>query len=238
MSSPQIGITAYRHHNPQGYPLISLNEAYVQAVSQAGGTPIIIPLGLSEIQFKTLFQNLDGIVFSGGGDIDPHEFGGDSHPQLMSVDSDRDRVEIQLCRDSVQNGLPILGICRGLQTINVALGGTLYTHLPEQFPGDIHHPHIEGNPRDFLAHEVRIQPQTDLHHILGASKVMVNSMHHQGIHNLAPGLEETAHAPDGLIEAISLSGHPYGVAVQWHPECLTAHETMRALFQSLIWAAS
>ncbi len=238
MSAPLIGITAYRHENQQGYPLMSLNEAYVQAVARAGGLPVILPLGLPADQLNHLHAKLDGVVFSGGGDFAPQQYGGETHPTLMQVDPDRDRVEIQLCQQAVQTGLPFLGICRGIQTINVALGGTLYTHLPEQYPGDIHHPYIEGTPRNFLAHAVQIDPTSTLRQILSADTVMVNSMHHQAIKDLAPGLVETAHAPDGLIEAIVLPAHPYGLGVQWHPEALPEHKQMQALFRSFVQAAA
>ena len=238
MTSSLIGITTYRDLNKHSSPIIALNEAYIQAVSQAGGIPVLVPLGLPGSQLKEMLQYLDGVLFSGGGDLEPGRFGGNFHPAVDGVDPDRDRTEIELFRDSVEGGIPFLGICRGIQTINVALGGTLYTHIPDQHPGAIHHPYIEGNPRDYLAHPVKIQPGTQLFEILKDSPVQVNSMHHQGIRNLAPGLKATAHAPDGLIEAVELPGHPFGIAVQWHPECLTAYAPMRELFRAFVEAAS
>jgi putative glutamine amidotransferase len=238
MTFPLIGITTYRQLNNFGYPVNALNEAYIQAISQAGGIPVLIPLGLPQSQLKEMRHHLDGILFSGGGDIEPARFGGDSHPAVDGIDPDRDRTEIQLVGYSVEGNIPFLGICRGIQTINIALGGTLYTHIPDQHPGAIHHPYIEGNPRDYLAHPVEIQPETQLFEIIGQSSVQVNSMHHQGIRDIAPGLKETAHAPDGLIEAVELPGHPFGIAVQWHPECLTHLAPMRELFQAFVKAAS
>jgi len=237
MMAPLIGITTYRHLNKQGYPLISLNEAYVQAVSQAGGIPILVPLGLPKNQIAAILLRLDGILFSGGGDIEPGRFGMEPHPEVTGVDLDRDRVEIALAQDAVQKGVPFLGICRGIQILNVALGGTLYTHIPDQVPGAVHPPYIEENPRDFLAHEVTIQAGTQLYKILGESQVRVNSLHHQGILDLAPGLVESAHASDGVIEAVEMPGHPFGVAVQWHPECIPSLAPMRALFKSFGVAA-
>ena len=238
MTFPLIGITTYRQLNNLGYPVNALNEAYIQAISQAGGIPVLIPLGLPQSHLKEMRYHLDGILFSGGGDIEPARFGGDSHPAVDGLDPDRDRTEIELIQDSVEMKFPFLGICRGIQTINVALGGTLYTHIPDQHRGPIHHPYIEGNPRDYLAHQVEIQPETQLFEIIGQTSVQVNSMHHQGIRNLASGLKETAHAPDGLIEAVELPDHPFGIAVQWHPECLTDHAPMRGLFQAFVKAAS
>jgi putative glutamine amidotransferase len=237
MSSPLIGITTSRQLHQQGYPLISIPEAYIQAVVQAGGIPVLIPLGIPDRQLQDMLAHLDGILFSGGGDIDPGRYGADPHPEVSFVDSDRDRVEIQLVLDAVHRGTPFLGICRGIQTVNVALGGTLFTHLPDQRPSGVHHPYIEGNSRGYLAHSVQVQPGTHLHRILGQSSVQVNSMHHQGIEHLAPGLLDTAHAPDGLVEAIELSDHRFGIAVQWHPEWLTGQATMRALFRAFVEAA-
>jgi putative glutamine amidotransferase len=237
MLAPLIGITTYRHSHQQAYNLISISEPYVQAISQAGGIPVLIPLGLSSNQVEAILPRLDGVLFSGGGDIDPGLYGCETHPEIVSVDSDRDRIEIQLLREVVHKGIPFLGICRGIQVINVALEGTLYTHIPDQLPGAVHHPYIEGNARDFLAHEVEIQPGSRLMRILGQDKMLVNSMHHQGINQLAQGLIATSHAPDGLIEGVELQDYNFGVAVQWHPEWLTFMSPMHALFRSFVFAA-
>ena len=238
MPKPLIGITPYRQTHEQGFPLLTLAEAYVQAVSQAGGVPVSIPLGLSEDQIQTLVYRLDGVLFSGGGDIAPDRYGANSHPEVDFVDVDRDRVEYQLVDYVTQEEKPFLGICRGIQVINAALGGMLYTHIPDQLPGAIHHPYIEGNPRGFLAHEVHVENGTRLHAILGETCLMVNSMHHQGISNLAPGFTPTVYAPDGLIEGIELLDYGFGFAVQWHPEWLTDHAPHRALFKAFVEAAA
>ncbi len=237
MPAPLIGITTYRHTHQQGYPLISISEVYVQVISQAGGAPVLIPLGLPENQIDDMLPRLDGILLSGGGDIDPNLFGAEPHPMVDYVDPDRDRLEIQLVHQIIQKRVPFLGICRGIQVINIALGGTLFTHLPDQFPGTIHHPYIEGNPRDFLAHEVQIQPGSHLDRILGQRTIMVNSMHHQGIDRLADDLQETGHSLDGLIEGVELRDYNYGIAVQWHPEWLANQSPMRALFKSFVKAS-
>jgi putative glutamine amidotransferase len=234
LAAPLIGITTYRHENQQGYPQIASSEAYIQAVSQAGGIPVLIPLGLPHDQISAVLPHLDGIIFSGGGDIDPSLYGAEPHPEIHSVDPDRDRVELQLVREIVGLGKPFFGICRGIQVINVALGGSLHTHLPDQLPGAVHHPHIEGNSRDYLAHEVNIQPGSRLFQIIGQSKVQVNSMHHQGINRLAEGLYGSIHAADGLIEGVELRDCAFGLAVQWHPECLLEQSSMRGLFLSFI----
>jgi putative glutamine amidotransferase len=234
MPAPLIGITTYRHTHSQGYPLISISEAYVQAVSQAGGIPVMIPLGLPEDQLTAMLPCLDGILLSGGGDIDPGLYDAEPHLEVNFVDPDRDRVELQLVRNVVQGQIPFLGICRGLQMINIALGGTLYTHIPDQLPGAIHHPYIKGKPRDYIAHGAQIQPGSHLFDIMDQPSVLVNSMHHQGIDRLAIDLHATAHAPDGLIEGVELRDYPFGIAVQWHPEWLTTMAPMHALFQSFV----
>ena len=238
MPKPLIGITTYRQTHEQGFPLLSLVEAYVQAVSQAGGIPVLIPLGLPKDQLKTLTSRLDGVLFSGGGDIAPDSYGADDHPKVDFVDKDRDCVEYQLVNHVIQAGKPFLGICRGIQVLNAALGGMLYTHIPDQLPGAIHHPYIEGNPRGYLAHEVQVESGTGLHKILGQTNLMVNSMHHQGISHLAAGFSPSVHAPDGLIEGIELGDYGFGFAVQWHPEWLTEYAPHRALFKVFVEAAA
>jgi putative glutamine amidotransferase len=236
--TPLIGITTHRQKNDQGFPLFSLAEAYVQAIVQAGGTPVLVPLGLPEDQLETLFSRLDGILFSGGGDIDPDRFGAASHPEIDGVDADRDRVEFRLILDAIQAKKAFLGICRGIQVINVALGGTLYTHVPEQILDSVHPPYVKARPRNILAHEILLKPGSRLAEILGHTSLMVNSLHHQGIARLASGFMATAHATDGLIEGIEIKDHPFGLAVQWHPEWLTEHQPMRDLFKAFVEAAA
>jgi putative glutamine amidotransferase len=238
MDSPLIGITTYRQTNDEGNKLFSLAETYVRAVAQAGGIPVLIPLGIPNNHLKEIPSQLNGMLFSGGGDVSPDVYSSDNHPEVKFVDRDRDRVEIQLVLEAIHVRKPILGICRGLQVINVALGGTLLTHIPDQLEGALNHPHILGNPRDHLVHEVVITTDSNLSDILGQSRLMVNSLHHQGVETLASGLIPTAHSADGLVEGFELDGYPYGLAVQWHPEWLTAYEPMRALFRSFVEAAA
>ncbi len=238
MTPPLIGITTYRTNNPAGNPILALGENYVQAISQAGGNPVLVPIGLPEAQLTSLADQLDGLLFSGGGDLDPARFGMENKPEVKGVDPDRDRVEIQLVRTAVSEGLPFLGICRGHQVINVALGGTLYTHIPDEHPRAIKHDYIPDWPRDHLPHNVRVEPSSRLAAILETTTPEVNSLHHQGICDLAAGLQAIGWAPDDLIEAIELPDHRFGLAVQWHPEWLTAQAPMRALFRAFVAAAA
>jgi putative glutamine amidotransferase len=241
MKPALIGITTYRGTNAYGNPILALPEHYVQAISQAGGNPILIPLGLPETQINSLVERLDGILFSGGGDIDPAVFGMETRTEVKGVDPDRDRVEIEMVTSAVSDGLPFFGICRGIQVINVALGGTLYTHVADEHPGAIKHQYYPDWPRDHLPHTVNIEPNSRLATILGTTAPAVNSLHHQGIREMASDLQAVGWAPDNLIEAIDLPGHPFGLAVQWHPEWLTNHATtkepMQALFRAFVEAA-
>jgi putative glutamine amidotransferase len=233
---PLIGITTFRAPNKAGHPLISLMEAYVQSVYQAGGLPVLIPLGLDEAALQALLARLDGLVFSGGGDVNPVHFNGQAHTTVSDVDGDRDRVELYLLFLAMAQRRPFLGICRGLQLINVALGGTLYTHIPDQFPAAIKHNYSSATERRLLAHTVQPVAHTRLAELVGDGELQVNSLHHQGLERPAPGLRIAAHAPDGLVEAFELPEYPFGLAVQWHPEWLQDQAPMRALFRGLVEA--
>ncbi len=233
MPKPLIGLTTTRVPNPSGRPVFGINEPYVKSVANAGGIPILIPLDLSNDDLDVLLQRLDGVLFTGGYDIDPQLYGNQPHPKVEGIDADRDRVEMHLVHTSIHSSKPFLGICRGCQVINVALGGSLYEDLPEQFPGEVHHDNHD-HPRNFLAHSVDIQSNSSLAQIVTSNHTQVNSLHHQGVRKLAPRLQSTAIAPDGLIEAFELPGHPFGLAVQWHPEELQEHEVMRRLFEKFI----
>ena len=237
MHAPLIGITTFHSKNQYGNPITALGQFYIQAVSQAGGLPILIPSSLPEDQLSVLVACLDGIIFSGGGDIAPAVYGAESAPEVKLVDQERDRTEIQLLREAIDSGLPFFGICRGLQVINVALGGTLYTHVLGQHPQGLKHDYYPDWPRDYLAHSVRVKNGSRLADILGVDEIRTNSLHHQGIHTLASELQPTAWAPDELIEAVELPGHPFGLGVQWHPEWLPAHAQMQALFSAFVEAA-
>ncbi|HZD57077.1 MAG TPA: gamma-glutamyl-gamma-aminobutyrate hydrolase family protein [Anaerolineales bacterium] len=234
MPPPLIGVTTWRTSTNSGTSWISIAEAYVQAISEAGACPVAIPVGLPAERLAALLAKLDGVLFTGGGDLNPRTYGGESLPGLKEVDDDRDRLELHLLHKVLEYGLPFLGICRGIQVVNVGLGGRLYTDIPSQYPGAIQHDFHSDWPRDYLAHEIQIRPGSRLRHILGESSLQVNSLHHQGIRQLAPGLLATARAPDELIEAVELSDHSFGLAVQWHPECLTDHKPMRNLFRAFV----
>lgn len=237
LSAPLIGVTTYRFKNQYDAPQLAVNEAYTAALSNAGALPLLIPLGLPEAQLSALLLRLDGVLFTGGGDVHPERYGNRVHPLVDGVDSDRDRVEIHLLQKMLENGRPFLGICRGLQVINVALGGSLYEDILDQRPNALRHQYFPEMRRDYLAHEVKVESSSRLAGILGEKILFVNSLHHQGIQRLAGGLQATAFAPDGVIEAFELPEHPFGLAVQWHPEALQAHAPMRRIFREFVQAA-
>jgi putative glutamine amidotransferase len=239
MAAPVIGVTSNYFPPKDGkIAVFSVGEAYLQSVQRAGGIPVILPVGLSEHEFPSLLPRLDGLLITGGGDIDPARFGGPQHPRVYDIDTRRDDFEISLVQMAVKKGIPFLGICRGTQVINVALGGTLYTDLADQYPGALKHDNYPGIPRGYLAHRVSICTESRLALILGGDNFQVNSLHHQGLNYLAPDLSAAAFAPDRLIEAVELVGHPFGIGVQWHPEWMQEHEPQRQLFQALVQAAS
>jgi putative glutamine amidotransferase len=237
MSTPMIGITTFRQQNKYGLPMICLMESYVQAVVQAGGAPFLIPLGLPEDLLKEMVAKVDGMLFTGGGDIDPALYGGEAHEKVDQIDADRDRIEMQAIKESLRVRKPFLGICRGLQLVNVAAGGGLHTHISDQHPNALEHCYYPEWPRAYLAHEISLKEGSRLAQVMGVQQAQVNSQHHQGISVLGRGLEANAFAPDGLIEGIEIPNYPFGMAVQWHPEWLQDQQPMRALFASFVQAA-
>jgi putative glutamine amidotransferase len=238
MTQPLIGITATRTYNHAGNPVISVNEAYTRAVERSGAAPLIIPLGLPDEMLTELLSRLDGVLFSGGGDVETSRYHGLDHPRVDEVDPDRDRVEILLALQAAQCGMPFLGICRGIQVINVALGGTLYSDIADQHTGALRHDFYPDFARDHPAHPVAIAVGSRLAQILGGTQVATNSLHHQAVQQLAPGLIALAHAPDGIVEAAEIPDHPFGLAVQWHPEWMPDSLPMQALFRAFTAAAS
>jgi putative glutamine amidotransferase len=237
MSIPIIGLTTYNGKNKYGHPIVALMGKYISAVSEAGGVPMLIPSGITGEAVKALFERLDGILLTGGGDIGTVRFNGEPHLRVEGVESERDTLEFALIQEAAETGKPFLGICRGFQVVNVALGGTLYTDIQDQLPGAIKHDYDSDSQRQFLAHAIRLEKDSSLAGILGEPGLKVNSLHHQGAKDLAPALKPAAYAPDGLLEGLELPGHPFGMAVQWHPEWLTDQPVTRRLFGAFIKAA-
>ena len=237
MFSPLIGLTCSRIHGRNESVYHAVPEAYIQALLQAGATPLVIPLGVSPEMLQGLSSRFDAILFTGGGDVRPERYHSKPHPMVSEMDDDRDRIELQLFEYARKSRLPMLGICRGLQLFNVAMGGTLFEDILDQRPASIKHSLFPENPRDYLGHQIELNQNSHLSQILGESSFRVNSMHHQGIERLGDGLISTGVAEDGLVEAIELADYSFGLAVQWHPECMLKNSSMPALFRAFIEAA-
>lgn len=234
MAKPLIGITTYNSKNLYGRDIAAVQHSYIRAVTQAGGVPILVPAILPADELNELYSHLQGILFSGGGDISLKYFDGEQHPSIHEVDEARDVAEFSLLRQSVQHQKPFLAICRGMQVMNVALGGTLHTHIPDHIQNSLKH---DNQDFTLLSHPVNIDEESKMAEIFGETLLQVNSLHHQGIKDLASNLRIVGHAPDGVIEAVEIPGHPYAIGVQWHPEWLTDQPVMRRLFKSFVDAA-
>ena len=204
----------------------------MDAVRRAGGVPVLIAPG--EPHLDALLARLDGVVLAGGGDIDPRRWGGTAHPSIEFVDQARDDLELELARRVVDDGVPTLAVCRGLQVLNTTLGGTLHPHLPEVVSADIPH---RQEPKWTHTHTVEVDAGSLVARVMGTESVAPACWHHQAVDRLGAGLAVTAWSPDGVIEAVELSGHPWLVAVQWHPEMTAADDgTQQRLFDGLVEA--
>ena len=214
-----------------------MNQSYVDALAAAGCASVLIPILDDDERLRAIYERLDGILFPGGADIAPHEYGEEPIDNLNKVEPERDRVELRLARWAVEDELPTLGICRGQQLLNVALGGTLYQDLLHQGATALDHPGPDGRPRDALIHRVRIDPDSRLAQLIDETSVDVNSLHHQAVKEVAATLHISGRSDDGVIEAVELPDHRFLIAVQWHPEEMTDVPWVRRLFRGFAQAA-
>ena len=215
-----------------------LNNAYLRAVQQAGGIPLLLPPHLEQAQLDALWSRLDGVLLTGGGDIAPERFDEERGPTVADVSEARDALEIEITERAVHDRRPLLAICRGIQVLNVALGGSLYQDIAGDTGSVIAHRQTE--PRDRPSHRVKVMGEgTRLGATLGAAEVEVNSMHHQAIKRLGRGLRDVAWAPDGIVEGVEMApASALVLGVQWHPEELTARDpAARSLFRVLVTTA-
>jgi putative glutamine amidotransferase len=239
MKKPIIGLTTYLDRNEHNYPIIGLLRAYVDAVNSSGGTPVLIPSTLSKESLLVLADYLDGILFTGGGDIRIECFQGEKHPKVNNVQIERDDTEFFLLEQVIKKEKPFLGICRGCQVVNVGLGGTLFTDIEAQKSGAIKHDYFPNYPRTLLVHQVDVvNKNSRFYRMIDKGEFKVNSLHHQGIKDLAPGVDVIAIAPDGLVECIELPDYRFGIAVQWHPEWLMNNVVSKRLLKAFIEASS
>ncbi|MGE5529831.1 MAG: gamma-glutamyl-gamma-aminobutyrate hydrolase family protein [Patescibacteria group bacterium] len=225
---PLIGITVGRVLS-EGRLRHQCADDYVQAVAAAGGWPVLLPAEAILAAGAEFLARFDGFLLSGGGDLEPGLYGQDRHPATGEADPPRDQAELRLARSAVAQSRPILAICRGIQVLNVALGGDLVQDLPSAgYAG-----HDQAEPREIGTHPVEPVPGTPLAGILPAA-ALVNSFHHQAVSRLAAPLAAAAYAPDGLVEAVYIPGRSV-LGVQWHPECQARHAPeAAALFTWLV----
>jgi putative glutamine amidotransferase len=230
---PLIGITTY-HRETSGRDRFTVPSAYVDSLRAGGGLAVLVAPG--DEAPEELLTRLDGLVLSGGGDLDPAAYGGDPHARTYAVSPERDSFELALLRGALERGTPTLAICRGMQILNVVLGGDLHPHLPEGVGDTVVH---RISQTEAASHPVRLEPGSALAGRLGATQLgSVPSWHHQALRRLGSGLRPVAWAPDDVIEAVELSGEPQLIAVQWHPELAGAAAQGRGLFALLVSGAA
>ncbi len=227
--TPLIGISCGTFRDRDWCPpSYGHRQTYVDAVLQAGGAPLLIPPLLDATALRAIYDQIDGLLLAGGGDISPNHYGDQPHERLGTIDPPRDMAELRLARWAATDGKPLLGICRGVQMINVALGGSLYQDIPTQLGSPIdHNASYVREDWTYLAHSITIAPNSRLARYLGTTDLMINSLHHQAVRRIAPGLRAVAWAPDGVIEALESDQHSFIVGVQCHPEALQAETDPR-----------
>ena len=241
---PLIGVTTQTLQSIEGIPdglpkSVVMNQRYYLAAAAAGAVPVLIPLLDDDLgTLREIYDRLDGVLIPGGVDIDPRAYGETPHEKLGHLDRSRDNTELQLARWAIEEKKPLLGLCRGVQVMNVACGGTLYQDIEAQVPGAIKHDCFPqfGFARDFRAHEVSLAAGSKLRATMQAERVLVNSLHHQSINKLGARLRATAVAPDGVVEGVEIEGDDsFAVGVQWHPEAFDATDRPASLlFQAFV----
>jgi putative glutamine amidotransferase len=236
MSAPLIGVTGVAR-TVEGYERTGVNSAYISSVLQAGGLPLILSPLISLDMIAAMVDRLDGVLLTGGEDLAPATYGAGAHPALGVTDPRRDTLELAVVRAARTRSIPLLGICRGLEVLNVALGGTLWQDLPSERPDSLPHNQVSG--RTARTHPVSVTPGSRLAAAVGGGRLEVNSFHHQAIRTLAPALVATATALDGIIEGVETVDGGWLLAVQWHPEEFYADPAApdRGLFTALVAAA-
>ncbi len=234
---PRIALIPTRMKHRTRSETYEIPRAYLDAVLNAGGLPILLPACLPVEALPGLLHDCEGVLLSGGGDLHPARYGEAAHPAIHSIDPERDAFELALVPLVLAADMPLLAICRGCQVLNAALGGTLWWDIPSQLPEAGRHDWYPAYPRDLLAHKIALEAGTRLAEVLGAEPARVNSLHHQAARKLGEGLMVCAQAEDGVIEGIELPERRFALGVQWHPECLPEDERMQGLFRAFVQAA-
>lgn len=234
---PLIGVTTASFTTDTGWEYNRAYVAIIQAVEEAGGLPVLIPISIKDEALREIYERLDAVLLPGGGDMRPNIYGAEMNPLTDNIDDARDHVEVNLTRWAVDDDLPVLGICRGHQVVNVALGGTLIQDVPSEIGTDILH--NVTVPRNSRPHDVNIDPGSRLASILGTTTIAVNSLHHQSVGVAAPDACVTAYSPDGVVEALEMPHKKFVLSVQWHPEDLYRDDpAMKRLFKAFVEAAA
>lgn len=218
MKKPLIALMPLWDEKMNSYWML---PGYMDLIIKSGGVPVMLSFSDDEQSVKEIADRFDGFVFTGGDDIDPAKYGEEQIKECGQPCVRRDSLEFALFREVIKTDKPILGICRGMQFLNAALGGTLYQDLPTQKPSEVCHK--QPAPFDALTHSVTVEKGTLLYDIVGTEKLMVNTLHHQAVDKLADGLKVCAIAEDGLVEAFYAPEKAFLMGVQWHPEMLFAH---------------
>jgi putative glutamine amidotransferase len=224
---PLIGICSNYNLENEEY---CLRNYYVESLLQAGATAIILPPVKDALIMEQYLKSCQGVVFPGGGDVDPYHWGELPSWELGEINPRRDYFELKLAKQVIARKLPALGICRGCQVLNIAAGGTLFQDINTAMT------HQQKAPRNYPFHDIVIKPDTLLSRILNVSEIRVNSFHHQAVEYPGTGMDISALAPDGIIEAIENREAPFILGVQWHPECMT-DKSSEQLFMALVRAA-
>jgi putative glutamine amidotransferase len=239
---PRIGITLSeaKEHQKHRWPMKKafdyIKREYYQAILLAGGIPVLLANVESQSITKALIESIDGLLLTGGGDIHPRTYGQKPHEKLSTTTVARDRFELEAIRLSLADNMPILGICRGHQVLNIAMGGTLYQDLSCVEHKTLIHSDPEQTGK--ILHKVKIQKDSKLFQIIGSTAIETNSSHHQVVDKLGKGLKATAFASDGLIEGIEHSQYDFVIGIQWHPEGIIKRQHSLKLFRAFIKAAS
>lgn len=238
---PIIGVVGALFERRNASTISGIARSYLAAVEAGGGIPLLVHLTEDQEVLDAHYQRCDGLLFCGGGDIAPVHYGQTPHPLLGAVEDLRDRIELRLARRAVADRKPVLGICRGIQLLNVALGGTLYQDINAELPGTLNHRESSlRNDRAYLAHLLILDRDSWLARRLGVTEIAVNTLHHQAVRDVAPGLRVVGRAPDGVIEAVESADDAFIVGVQCHPEELwqSAGSRWKSLFAGFVERAA
>jgi gamma-glutamyl-gamma-aminobutyrate hydrolase PuuD len=227
-----VGVTSIPKRARSGFgepPHETAPEFYLEMLASLGAAPVILPVHVKPS--PEVLHRLDGLILTGGGDVDPAIFGQQRGPRIRGIDPDRDRSEIEMVRQALDRDLPVLAICRGMQLLNVALGGSLTQDLPSELGGRVEHWDVEHWDRG--SHVVRTDAASRLRSVLGG-QALVNSIHHQGVDRIGQGLRPVGWAEDGVVEAVELPEARFCLGVQWHPECLGREDPSYGLFRAFV----